>query len=79
MLAKRFRHLHRVSLQNTEELQGIDDSFALEVIVGDNEGVGSVLADSADAGHPGVKFFGGIEIVVALMAGMVGLSLNQVS
>ena len=39
------------------------------MIVGDNEGVRSVLGDFSNAGDPGSEFFGGVEIVVALVGG----------
>jgi hypothetical protein len=54
-------------------LEGVDDGFALEVIVGDDEGVAGVLGDFVDAGGPGSELFLRVEIVVALVGGDGGI------
>ncbi len=57
------------SLQDADELQGIDDGLALKVIVGHYERLAGPLCDSADARDPRGQLFGGVEIVVTLMRG----------
>jgi len=54
-------------------LQSIDDSLALIVVVGDDEGATRVFTDGADADDPGIEFVGGIEIVIALVSGRGGV------
>lgn len=54
-------------------MEGVDNGFALEVIVGDDEGVAGMFGDFADAGGPGSEFFGGVKIVVALVGGDGGV------
>src|ERR1700694_421655 len=66
---ERLRHLYLRSLQDADELQGIDDGLALKVIVGHNKRLASPLCDFADARDPGSQLFGGVEIVVTLMRG----------
>src|SRR6267143_1832659 len=66
---ERLRHLHFRSLQDADELQGIDDGLALKVIVGDHERLAGALCDFADARDPGSQLFGRVEIVVTLMSG----------
>ena len=73
MLAKRLGDFDFCALENADELEGVDDRFALEVIVGDDESVAGVLGDVADAGDPGSEFFGSIEIVVAFVGGDGGV------
>src|SRR5712692_3328613 len=69
MAAERLRHFHFRSLQDADELQSVDDGFALEVIVGHHKRLASPLRDFADARNPRSKFFSGVKIVVALMSG----------
>ena len=54
-------------------MQGIDDSFALKVIVGDDEGIRRMFGDSADAGRPGIKFLRRIKIIVSFTRGRDGI------
>src|SRR5438445_7335500 len=53
MPAKRLRNFDFCAFENADELQSIDDRFALEVIVGDYESVTRMFRDGADAGDPG--------------------------
>jgi len=71
--AQRLRHLYFRALEDADELEGVDDSFALIVIVGDDKGVARVFRDFADAPGPGSKFFRGIKIVVAFVSGDGGV------
>ena len=73
MLAKVVRRFQFCSLQNTEELQGVHDRLALVVVVGDDEGVASVLLDFLDARDPGVELLSRIKIVVTLVGGEFGI------
>lgn len=75
MLAERLWNLNFCALENADELEGVDDGFALEMIVGDDKGVAGVLGDFTDARGPGNKLLGGVEVVVSLVrrdAGVVG-------
>src|SRR6267142_3206363 len=51
--AQRLRHFYLRSLQDADELQGIDDGLALKVIVGDHKRLASPFRDFADARDPG--------------------------
>jgi len=73
VLPQGFRHLHFAPFQDADELQSVNDSLALKVIVGDDEGVGRMFGDVANARDPGIELFGGIEIVVAFMGGRGGI------
>src|SRR5882762_8759249 len=73
MPAERFRNFDFCALEDADELQSIDDGFALEVIVGDYESVVRMFRDRADAGDPGSELFGGVEIVVAFVGGDGGV------
>jgi hypothetical protein len=64
---ERLWHLHFRSLQDADQLQGIDDGLALKVIVGHHKRLAGALCDFADARDPGSQLFGGVEIVVTLM------------
>jgi len=66
-------HFQFCSFQNTEELQGVYDGFALVVVVGNYIGVASVFLDFLDARDPGIEFVGRIEIVVAFVGGEFGI------
>jgi len=57
------------AFENVDELEGVYDGLALEMVVGDDEGVASVFGDFANAGDPGSELFSGVEIVVALVSG----------
>ena len=61
------------SLQDTEELQGVDDGLALVVVVGDHVDVARVFLDFLNAGGPGLEFLERVEIVVALVGGELGI------
>ena len=67
MLTKRLGNFDFCALKDADELEGIDDGLALEMIVGDDESIAGVLGNLADAGDPGSKLFGGVKIVVALV------------
>src|SRR5580700_193355 len=69
VLTKRLGNFDLCAFQDADELKGVDDGFALKVIVGDDESVAGVLGDFADAGDPGSELFGSVEIVVAFMRG----------
>jgi hypothetical protein len=73
VLAERFGNFDFGAFEDVDELEGVDDGFALEVIVGDDEGVRRMFGDFADARDPRSEFFGGVEIVVALMGGDGGV------
>jgi len=73
MLAKRFGDFDFCAFQDADELKGVDDGLALEVIVGDDESVAGMLGHFADAGDPGSELFGSVEIVVAFMRGDRGV------
>src|SRR6202040_592920 len=49
--------------------QGIDDGFALKVIVGDDERLAGPFCDFADSRSPRRKLLGRVKIVVTLMRG----------
>jgi hypothetical protein len=75
MPAERFRNFDFCAFEDADELQRVDDRFALEVIVGDNESVARMFRDGADPGDPGSEFSGVVEIVVAFVGrdgGVVG-------
>jgi hypothetical protein len=72
-LAERLGDFDFGALEDVDELKGVDDGFGLEMIVGDDKGVGRMLEDFADAGDPRGELFGGIEIVVALVGGDGGV------
>ena len=55
MLAERLGYSHFSLLEDTDELERVNDGFALEMVVGDDERVLGVLADLADAGDPGLE------------------------
>jgi len=40
VLPQGFRHLYFAPFQNAEKLQGVNDRFALKMIVGDDERIG---------------------------------------
>ncbi len=71
--AERLGHLYFGALEDADELEGVDNGFALIVIVGDDKGVASVFRDFADAPGPRSKFFRRIEIVVAFVGGDGGV------
>src|ERR1700739_4074777 len=73
VLAKRFGHFDLGVFQGAEQLQGVYNGLALEMVVGDDEGVAGVLVDRTDALDPGIEFIGGIKIVVALVTGSLGI------
>jgi hypothetical protein len=75
VLAKRLGNFDFGAFEDADELEGVDDRLALEVIVGDNKGVAGVFGDFANASDPGSEFFGGIKIIVAFVGrdgGIVG-------
>ena len=68
-------HLYFGAFQYADELEGVDDAFALVVVVGDDEDFAGAVGNFCDAFSPRRKFFGGVQIVVALMGrngGIVG-------
>ena len=67
MLAERLGYFHFSLLEDTDELERVNDGFALEMVVGDDERALGVLADLADAGDPGRELLLRVEIVVALV------------
>ena len=69
MPAKRLRNFDFCAFENADELQSIDDRFALEVIVGDDKSVARMLRYGADTSDPGSELSGGVEIVVAFVGG----------
>ncbi len=73
MLAQVVGHFQFCSLQNAEELQGVDDGFALVVVVGDHVNVSGVFLNFLDARDPGIQFVERIEIVVAFVGGEFGI------
>jgi len=79
LAAERLGHLDLRALQDADELQSVDHGFALKMIVGDYECFVGSLRDFADARDPGREFFGGVEIVVALVRGDGFVVVNQVS
>src|SRR6266849_8905257 len=66
---ERLRHFHLRALQDADELQGVDDRLALEVIVGHHKRLASPLRDFADPRNPRCQLLSGVKIVVALMRG----------
>src|SRR2546430_8232542 len=66
---ERLRHFHLRSLQDADELQGIDHCLALKMIVGNHKRLARPLRHFADACCPGRELFGIVKIVVALMCG----------
>ena len=73
MLAQVVGHFQFRSLQNAEELQGVYDSLALVVVVGDDVDVTGVFLHFLDAIDPGYELLGRIKIVVALVGGQFGI------
>jgi hypothetical protein len=69
VLAERFGNFDFGAFEDVDELEGVDDGLALEMIVGDDEGVPGLSGDFVDAGDPRSQFFRGVEIVVALVGG----------
>src|SRR6267378_4841462 len=69
MRAKRLRDFDLGAFEDADELQPVDDCFALEMIVGDNKRVARVLGDSTYPRDPRRKFFRGVKIVVAFVRG----------
>jgi len=67
VLTKRLGNFDFGAFEDADELEGIDDGLALEMIVGDDESVAGVLGNLAGAGDPGCELFGGVKIVVALV------------
>jgi hypothetical protein len=72
-LAQRFGHFDLGALENADEFEGVYDGFALVVIVGDDVGVFSLVANRADALDPGIEFIRRVKIVVAFVLGCVGI------
>ena len=50
-------------------MKGINDRFALKVIVGDDKSRAGTCRDFANAHDPGIQLFGGVKIVVAFVCG----------
>jgi hypothetical protein len=73
VLAERFGNFNFGAFEDVDELEGVDDGLALEMIVGDDKGVAGVFGDFADASDPRSELFGGVEIVVALVGGDGGV------
>ena len=73
MLAQIVGHFQFGSLQNTEELQGVDDGLALVVVVGDDVGVAGVFLNFLDTRDPGFEFVKRIKVVVAFVGGEFGI------
>src|SRR6266478_1947541 len=65
MLAQRFGNFDFCFLEDVDELQGVDDGFALEMIVGDHKRVAGVILHFLHPRDPGSKLFGGIQIVIS--------------
>jgi len=72
-LAERLGDFDFGAFEDVDELEGVDDGFALEMIVGDYKGVAGVFGDFVDARDPRSELFGGVEIVVALVGGDGGV------
>src|SRR5438477_2916258 len=66
---ERLRHFHLRSLQDADELQGIDHCLALKMVVGNHKGLARPLRHFADARCPGRELYGIVKIVVALLCG----------
>ena len=73
VLPQVFGHPQFCSLQNTKELQGVHDGFALIVVVGDDVYVTGVLLNFLDASDPGLEFLGRIKVVVAFVGRELGI------
>ena len=65
--AQRLGNFHFGAFQDADQLQSVDDTFALVVVVGDDEDFAGALGDFGDALGPRRELFGGIKIVVALV------------
>ncbi len=73
MLTKGLRYFHFGTIKNADQLEGVDHSFALIVIIGDDVSVASLLGDSPNACNPRIELVGGVKVIVALMRGSVGI------
>jgi len=73
VLAQWFGDLHLIPSQNADELQGVNDGLALEVIVGNDKNIAGVFLHGVDAGDPRIEFFARVEVVVALVRGSCGI------
>ena len=67
MLAERLGYFHFLLLEDTDELERVNDGFALEMVVGDDERALGVVADLVDARDPRLELLPRVEIVVALV------------
>ncbi len=65
MAAQGFGDFYFCSGEKIHQLQGVDDTFGLEMIVGDDERFAGGFGDVFDAFGPGFEFGFGVEIVVA--------------
>ena len=69
MLAQRLGDFDLCAFEDADKLERVHDGFALIVVVGDYECVVSVGGHFLHARDPWFEFFGGIEVVVALVCG----------
>src|SRR5712692_1068197 len=69
MVPQRLGHLHFLSGEQTDQLQGVHDGFALVVIVGDDKSRVRARGKLADALGPGLELFLAVEIVVTVVRG----------
>src|SRR6266699_509356 len=67
MLAQRFGNFDFCFLEDVEELQSVNDGFALEMIIRDHKCIAGALLYFLDPRDPGSKLFGGIEIVISFL------------
>src|SRR5271169_6918281 len=65
-LAERLGDFYFCAGEQVDELQRVYDGFALEMIVGDDEGGVAAFGHVLDARGPGLELLLGVEIVVAL-------------
>src|ERR1700721_4604650 len=65
MAAERLGNFNFFAGKEMHKLQGVDDSFGLEMIVGDDESFAGRLGNVLDALGPRFEFRFGVEVVVA--------------
>lgn len=73
VMAQGLRDFDFFAGEGVDELKRVDRGFAEVVIVGDDEGVCGGLGNVTDSDGPGIEFLDGIEIVVALGRGRLGI------
>ena len=59
--------------EDADEFEGVDDGFAEVMVVGDDEDAAGAFGDALDAFGPGLQFFLGVQVVVALVLRELGV------